>query len=133
MESNPFFYQSEMGAGDCHYHDKNGHHYLGKMDVVCGYCGGKGFQAEIQGHFTNSDWKKLSHFGSLCCCEGHVTKSIKLTICLNDWSTCTHLMNLNQDSSNRMYGLSTMQWQCVLLELTVDGVAEHLTIKWEQC
>ena len=25
---------------------------LGKMDVVCGYCGGKGFQAEIQGYFT---------------------------------------------------------------------------------
>ena len=28
------FYKSEMGAGDCHNHDKNGHHYLGKMDVV---------------------------------------------------------------------------------------------------
>ena len=36
-------YKSEMGAGDCHNCDKNGCHYLGKMDVVCGYCGGKGF------------------------------------------------------------------------------------------
>ena len=135
MESNPVvFYKSEMEAGDCHNHDKNGCHHLGKMDVVCGYCGGKGFQAEIQGYFTNSDGKKLPHFGSLCCCEGHVTKKVsKLTICLNNWSTCAHLMILNQDSSNRMHGLSTMQWQCVLLELTVDGVAEHLTIKWMQC
>ena len=71
------FYKSEMGAGDCHDHDKNGCHYLGKMDVVCGYCGGKGFRAEIQGYFTNSDGKKLPHFGSIYCCEGHVTKSIK--------------------------------------------------------
>ena len=71
------FYKSEMGAGDCNDCDKNSSHYLGKMDVVCGYCGGKGFRAEIQGFFTNSDGKKLPHFGSLCCCEGHVTKSIK--------------------------------------------------------
>ena len=71
------FYKSEMAAGDCQDRDKNGRHYLGKMDVICGYCGGKGFRAEIQGYFTNSDGEKLPHFGSLCCCEGHVTKSIK--------------------------------------------------------
>ena len=71
------FYKSEMAAGDCQDRDKNGRHYLGKMDVICGYCGGKGFRAEIQGYFTNSYGEKLPHFGSLCCCEGRVTKSIK--------------------------------------------------------
>ena len=50
-------------------------HYLGKMDMVCGHCGGEGFQAKIQGYFTNSDRKMLPHFGSLCCCQGSVTQS----------------------------------------------------------
>ena len=66
-----------MAAGDSQDQDINGHLYLGKMDVVCGYCGGKGSQAEIQGYFTSSDRKKLPHFGSLCCFQGHVTQSIK--------------------------------------------------------
>ena len=66
-----------MAAVDSQHQDKNDHHYLGKMDVVCGYCGGKGFQAEIQGYFTSSDKKKLPHFRSLCCCQGHVTQSTK--------------------------------------------------------
>ena len=78
MESNPvFFTNQKWELVIVTIVIKNGRHYLGKMDVVCGYCGGKGFQAEIQGYFINSDGKKLSHFGSLCCCEGHVTKSIK--------------------------------------------------------
>ena len=38
-----------MGAGDCHDCDKNDCHYLGKMDVVGGYCGGKDFEQRSKG------------------------------------------------------------------------------------
>ena len=72
------FYKSELAAGDSQDRDKNGCHYLGKMDVVCGYCGGKGFRAEIDSYFTSSDKKKLPHFGRLCCCHGCVTQSTKI-------------------------------------------------------
>ena len=33
-----------MAPGDSQDQDKTGCHYLGKMDVVCGYCVEKGFK-----------------------------------------------------------------------------------------
>ena len=46
-------------------------HYLGKTDVQCGYCGGLGFQSEIQGTFKDNGLTKV-HFGDLCCCRNKV-------------------------------------------------------------
>ena len=65
--------------------------------------------------------------------KGMLPKVSRIIIYLNDWSVCIYLMILNHDSSERMHGLLIMQWQCVHLELTVDGGTEHLTIKWKQC
>ena len=70
------FLDSEKAAdvSDGKYRDECGRHYLGEMNVECGYCGGLGFQAEVQGTFPNPDNsdEKLVHFGSLCCCKGKV-------------------------------------------------------------
>ena len=66
-----------MAAGDCQDHDKKTSLPWQDGCDLWIFRGGKGFRAEIQGYFTNSDGKKLPHFGSLCCCEGCVTKSIK--------------------------------------------------------
>ena len=71
------FLDSEKVAdvSDGKYRDENGRHYLGEMNVECGYCGALGFQAEVQGTFPNPDdpeGEKLVHFGSLCCCKGKV-------------------------------------------------------------
>ena len=66
-----------MSASDSQDQDKMATITLARWDVVCGYCDGKGFEAEIQGYFTSSHRKKLPHFGSLCCCQGNVMQSIK--------------------------------------------------------
>ena len=34
--------------------DENGCHYLGKMDIPCGYCNALGFVAEIQGKINTN-------------------------------------------------------------------------------
>ena len=65
--------------------------------------------------------------------RGVLPKAQKTTISLHDWSVCIHLMILNQSSSERLDGLSIMHWQCVHLELNVNGGAEHLIRKWKQC
>ena len=37
------------------------------MEEVFGYCGALGFEAEVQGYFTDGNGKRQSHFGQLCC------------------------------------------------------------------
>lgn len=63
-------------VSDAKERDDNGCHYLGKLNIPCGFCGGLGFQAEVQGTFlANPDdpgSERLVHFGSLCCCKGTV-------------------------------------------------------------
>ena len=41
---------------------------------------------------------------------GMLPKAQRTAICHNDWSICIHLVILNQSSSERMHGLSIMQW-----------------------
>ena len=67
--------EKQSDVSDGKYRDEDGRHHLGKMDKECGYCGALGFEAEIQGTFTNPenpDGEKLVHFGNLCCCKGRV-------------------------------------------------------------
>ena len=67
--------EKKSDVSDGKYRDPDGRHHLGKMDKECGYCGALGFEAEIQGTFTNPenpDGEKLVHFGNLCCCKGRV-------------------------------------------------------------
>ena len=56
------------------YKGKVARHYLGKMEVECGYCGALGFECEVKGTFIdlNNDGKRKKHFGNLCCCKGTV-------------------------------------------------------------
>ena len=55
-----------------HRDEKDGYHYLGPMEEVCGYCGALGFKAEVQGSFKDKNGKKQCHFGQLCCNKGKV-------------------------------------------------------------
>ena len=60
-------------VSDAKYRDeKEGYHYLGQMKTVCGGCGALGFEAEVQGYFTDKNGKKQCHFGQLCCNKGKV-------------------------------------------------------------
>ena len=52
--------------------NKNGCHYLGEMNEVCGYCSGLAFPFEVQGYFTDKNGNKYCHFGQLCCNKGKV-------------------------------------------------------------
>ena len=55
------------------YKGKVARHYLGKMEVECGYCGALGFECEVKGTFIElNDGKRKKHFGNLCCCKGTV-------------------------------------------------------------
>ena len=55
------------------YKGKVARHYLGEMEVECGYCGALGFECEVQGTFIDlNDGKRKKHFGNLCCCKGTV-------------------------------------------------------------
>ena len=55
------------------YRGKVARHYLGEMEVECGYCGALGFECEVQGTFIDvNDGKRKKHFGNLCCCKGTV-------------------------------------------------------------
>ena len=55
------------------YKGKVARHYLGEMEVECGYCGALGFKCEVQGTFIDlNDGKRKKHFGNLCCCKGTV-------------------------------------------------------------
>ena len=69
------FNLKEKYAGDKNERDEQYRHYLGAMNVECGYCGGLGFKSEVQGTFPNPEnpkGDKLVHFGDLCCCRGSV-------------------------------------------------------------
>ena len=74
------FYQSNLWreetkssvVSDSGNRDKNGCHYLGEMNEVCGYCSGLGFPSEVQGYFTDKNGNKRYHFGDLCCSKGKV-------------------------------------------------------------
>ena len=125
MYSDLAFFKSEMVSGYTQDQERKGHHYLGQMHVVCGYCGENRFQSEIQGYFISTAWKVLLHFGSLYHCQGSVALSIKITIYLHDWSICTHLTFLNQSASEPIHILSTMQCPCSHLQLNMDGGADH--------
>ena len=63
---------TEKGSDDMRDRDENGRHYLGKMDVRCGYCGAIGFRGELKTKGDDGDGNKVQNFGSLCCCKGKI-------------------------------------------------------------
>ncbi|EJK50248.1 hypothetical protein THAOC_30809 [Thalassiosira oceanica] len=63
---------TEKGSDDMKDRDENGRHYLGRMDVRCGYCGAIGFRGELKTKGDDGDGNKIQNFGSLCCCKGKI-------------------------------------------------------------
>ncbi|EJK51141.1 hypothetical protein THAOC_29716 [Thalassiosira oceanica] len=63
---------TEKGSDDMRDRDENGRHYLGRMDVRCGYCGAIGFRGELKTKGDDGDGNKVQNFGSLCCCKGKI-------------------------------------------------------------
>ncbi|EJK46746.1 hypothetical protein THAOC_34571, partial [Thalassiosira oceanica] len=52
---------TEKGSDDMKDRDENGRHYLGRMDVRCGYCGAIGFRGELKTKGDDGDGRALLH------------------------------------------------------------------------
>ena len=92
--------------------DKNGCHYLGEMNEVCGYYSGLGFPSEVQGYFTDKNGNKRYHFGDLCCNKGKVKGILQYNLP----QKLKHLYTSQDPESKhfeRMQDFTIMLWLCL--------------------
>ncbi|EJK75048.1 hypothetical protein THAOC_03241, partial [Thalassiosira oceanica] len=62
---------TEKGSDDMRDRDENGRHYLGSMDVRCGYCGAIGFRGELKTKGDDGDGNKVQNLTlARCAAQG---------------------------------------------------------------